>query len=166
MKCEGTVLTEKPTEVSHGSIAPPSTGETATEQKKGDVVIDAPVGQFGFFGLIPTVTTSAYEATARSVTGTELQDAIRALEGTFSQLEDSVVYAYAFDDEPVGPRIGETTVPESTSKALAGYEWERREKEKAVRETINARAWSLGEKVLLVVVAAAVGALLTWAGIS
>ena len=66
------------------------------------------------------------------------RQAILDLQDTFVALEDAVLYAYANDDQPVGPRIGNPPVPETTLKALAGYELERRKTAAAKRKWLSA----------------------------
>lgn len=94
------------------------------------------------------------------------QTAVLSLEEKFVKLAPPVLYAPARDTEAVGPRIGVSNLPEPTLKSIAAYEWERRETEKAKQETKNARVCSIGEKFLMAIVAIAVGALLTWVGLS
>ena len=158
---------EKPkivTDTTPKANLPHGTVRAAAAQTPTGIV--TPIKAKAVAGAMPTSVQSVYASTAAAFPTVDEQTAVLSLEGKLVNLAPPVLYALAHDTEAVGPRIGVSNVPEPTLKALAAYEWERRETEKAKQEAKSARAWSLGEKILLVIVAAAVGALLTWAGLS
>jgi hypothetical protein len=92
-------------------------------------------------------------AAVSSVAPTYQQTSIKNLEPVFKKFTDLEVQVYAKDDQPIGPRIGVADVPESTLKAIAGVEVERR-----VR--ISDRAWYIVGGLLLAV-ATGIGAWIT-----
>lgn len=61
-----------------------------------------------------------------SVAPTIQQTSIRSLEPIFKRFTDTEVAVYATDDQPIGPRIGVSDVPEPTLKAIASVEVQRR----------------------------------------
>ncbi len=87
----------------------------------------------------------AYEATATQAATPEEAVDTRALGAKFDGLDDRDLYVMAKDDEPVGPRIGVTNVPESTLKMSASYELVVRERK------LKSRQWriSLGVTALI-----------------
>lgn len=79
------------------------------------------------------------------------QTSILSLEETFKGLRDAELHVYAHDDQPIGPRVGITSVAEPTLKALANFERERRGR-------ISERTWWIVGSTILAIVAALVGA--------
>jgi hypothetical protein len=70
-----------------------------------------------------------YEAVA-SVAPPDIRSSIVSAELIFNDLQESVLYTCAHDDQPIGPRTGVKDVPETTLKALANYALEKRHRER------------------------------------
>lgn len=101
---------------------PPGRGllDLTDEQRRG-LEIQLEAGRrlrnsFMHGGADLTQTLSSVSSVAPSIE----QTSIRNLEPIFKKFTDSEVGVYAVDDQPIGPRIGITDVPEPTLKALAG----------------------------------------------
>ena len=121
----------------------------------GGVNIEVPVDQMEITGYPPTVTATAFASTAAVAPTSAEANAIVALGPTFRKLDDAVVYVLAHDKEPVGPRVGELEMPETTAKALANYEWLRRVQGR------EGRRWGVGQ-VAVPLLTAVFGGLLVW----
>jgi hypothetical protein len=61
-----------------------------------------------------------------SVSPTHQRTSIKDLEPIFKQFTNTEVAVYAMDNLPIGPRAGIESVPESTLKAIASVEVQRR----------------------------------------
>jgi hypothetical protein len=85
-----------------------------------------------------------------SVAPSYQQTSILSLEKTFEDLRDSQLHVFAHDDQPIGPRIGMTEVPEPTLKALANYERERRSR-------ISERTWFIVGGAIATLIAGLIG---------
>jgi hypothetical protein len=120
-----------------------------------------------------TATLGVYEAIA-SVTPGGKHFTYMMIETELSKVQDGVLYAWAMDHEPVGPRIEASGlqlegVPESTIKSLANLELQRRDKERtqlniAARTTQEAaeKRWDLLMSNLKAVVSWIGGMITTW----
>ena len=75
-----------------------------------------------FQGFQPSI----YVSTSTAAATTNERDAILALGHIFQELPDPLLSAYADDDVPLGPRLDNPPVAETTLKALAAHERERR----------------------------------------
>lgn len=85
-------MAKKPTDVSGGSTAPPSTGKTVAGQGKGGVNIEVPFGRMAFKGYPPQVTiqssaqaVKALGIVSSTATETGHLDVAKAAEGLRTQ---------------------------------------------------------------------------------
>jgi hypothetical protein len=88
----------------------------------GTLTVTIPAGSQLRNRILLGETLSAVSSVAPQVQ----QTSIRNLEPVFKKFTDTEVSVYAMDEQPIGPRIGITDVPEPTLKALAGVEVQRR----------------------------------------
>lgn len=102
-----------------------------TEKKTGasDVVVPGRLTIVGAPGLEVVITKNVYDAVS-SVSSPSQAAATHEAAQKFEAISDRDLYVMAKDDQPVGQRIGVAGVHESTLKALAAYESNRRERRK------------------------------------
>ena len=84
----------------------------------------------------PLEIRTAYEAIAGQAETQEDADETFAVGEKLAGLNDRDLYLAARDDQPVAKQIGESNLPESTLKALANFELEKRERERAETKLI------------------------------
>ena len=108
---------------------------------------------------------AAFASTAAAFDAPERQAALLALETLYSKLPDPILHTIVEGVEPAGPHLGNPDFPEDMLRELARFEQGSRETEHLKQEAKNARRWSLGEKVVILIVGLVAGALFTLVGL-
>ncbi len=116
---------------------------------------------------LPSVTMSgsgtvgsAFASTAAAFDAPERQAAVLALEPVYRELTDPILHVIVAGVEPAGPHLGNPDFTEEMLRELGRAEQDRRTTERLKEEANSARRWSLGEKLLLLVIGTVIGALL------
>lgn len=118
-------------------------------------------------GMGSVVATRAEAAGEGSVSATYIavssvapqieQPSILAAEAMFAKLSDAELYVYANDELPIGPRMGLTSMAESTLKALANHDVLKRQLKLAEAKAEKDRRWRLYEILITAAVSGVVG---------
>jgi hypothetical protein len=157
-----------PTDVSPGSVLPPGdhyeTGPLGTKHTKVRLPATAVGSAYVAASVVLAAGSASVSATAVSVV--DRQTAILALEPKVQALHAAILHAIVAGTEPAGPHLGNPDFSEDLLKEFARYEQGEREAKSVRQEAARIRRWSLTEKILVVVVSGAVGALIAWAGLS
>lgn len=101
-------------------------GITPAEPRKPRVIAGAGAIELGPVTLNNHASLRTTLNSVSSVAPVFQQTSIKNLEPLFKEFTDAEVSVYATDEQPIGPRIGVADVSESTLKAIASFEVQRR----------------------------------------